>query len=613
MADDLASNIDAQIKTAQDYADAAINLAGEANDSVKALVDGIDRNFRIGFAGVNPPTIPEINNPSDKPGDWTAELQATEDIIIGNTSAPNAPSLLDVPEIAVQEFLAAGDSPTLSFPVRPDDFDTAVPVSPGFDAPDIPDAPDFTLPTSPTLSTIVVPDTPTFADVPVFDGVKPNDLVAPELPILSFIEDVYESELLTAAEAWLLDIVENGGTGLDASVEQAIFDRELTREVVAARRNLENAIDEFAPGFSRPSGSLRARIDTLRADLQNRTEDLNRKIAEDQARLAQDNTQFGVTEALKHEAVMIQYQSAIAARALDFAKAVVANALAVYNLKVTEYQARLDGYKTDAQVFAEIIRAATLEIDQYKAQLEATKIEVDVNDSLVNVYQAQIQAVNLLSQFYNSQLAGVKITADIEAINLEAYRTELDGYIATIRVKELEYSAYKAGIDGESAKVDAYEAEVASIRSANDGKTAAIAGDTAVADGTLAVNREKLDVYRAEVDLYSIQIRENVEVIRGAVASYAAQAEAYRANIDLEKARAGVEIEGSKISLEASKFNQQEANDTFQLQGTLLVEQIKSALAAAASSASSANQLAASALAQINTVSQITSTEDVTP
>ena len=611
-ADPLATSIDDQISLAQTYANDAIALANQAHESVLDLVENMDRNYRVGFAGVYPPTVPEINDPEGKPGAWSSELESVSNVILGSADAPATPSLAVVPPIALQNFLDAGDGPTFTFPSLPNDFSGTVPTSPGFTAPTIPTAPEYTLPPAPTLSTITLPDVPTYSALPTFTATAPDALAAPQLPGFSFVEEEYTSAITTAAEAWLLNTINNGGTGLASPVEQAIFDRALTREVEAARRNLENALDEFAPGFSRPSGALRARTDQLRAELQNRTDDLDRKILEEQARLAQNNTQFAVTEGLRHEATLLQHHNAVADRALRFAQAVVDSAIAVYNLKVTEYQARLDGYKTEAQVFSELIRAASLEIERYRAELEATKTAVEVDNTLISRYQAQIQAVRLLSDFYNTQLQGAKIEAEIEAVALDAFRAEIDGYVAEIRVKELEYSAYAAGVNGEKAKAEVFRAQVDAVRNANEGKRAAIEGDKAVAEGTLQVNQQKLEAYRSEVDLYRSQIQEHVEVIRGAVASYSAQAAAYRANIDLEKARANVELAGSGLSLEASKFNQSEANQTFRLQGQLLTQQIQAALAAASASETSNNNRAAAALSQINTISQISSTEDTT-
>jgi len=604
----LADTINKQIETANDHANKAIAASSELVDTLQDAVDAIDSNSRLSYATTNTPTLPDFQDPEGKPGNWTDQLNEVTDIILAGADVPGTPQLFPVPETNVPEFLDAGDGPTFTFPTLPNDFTTAAPTSPGFDAPTIPTAPTYTMPTAPTLTTITVPSVPEFSDVPTFTGTLPTDIVAPEIPTLSFTEEDYTSALTTAAEAWLADTIANGGTGLDASVEQAIFDRSLAREVEAARRNLENALDEFAPGFSAPSGALNRKVLALRADLTDRTEDLNRKIAEDQARLAQDNTQFALSETLKHEAVLLQHHNAVADRALAYAKSLVDVAVAVYELKVAEYNVRLDGYRTEAQVFGELIKAAALEIEHFRAELEVTKTQIEVDAALVDRYQSEIEAVKLLSDFYNSQLAGAKIEADIEAVTLQAFRAEIDAYVAEARAKELEYSAYRAGVEGEKAKADVYRAEVDAVRSANEGKRGIVDAEKIRVDGVLAANRGKLDLTRAQTEIYRTQIEQNASAIRAAVDSYIAQTSAYRANIEVEVAKARVGQGNAEIALENAKGNVAQLNETYRLQGKLLSDQIEAAIGGAASGVESTSARASAALSQINTVSQIVDT-----
>ena len=63
MASSLASSIDSQIALAKAYASDAINTAQYANDTVNELISNIDVNYRLGFAGVNQPTAPTLNDP----------------------------------------------------------------------------------------------------------------------------------------------------------------------------------------------------------------------------------------------------------------------------------------------------------------------------------------------------------------------------------------------------------------------------------------------------------------------------------------------------------------------------------------------------------------------
>jgi len=604
--------INTQISDANGYADMAVSAANGLITLLEKAVSNIDSNTRLGYHTTAVPSLPEFGVPEGKPSEWSIELEKVENIIRTDTNPPEDPNLDPVPTAPTLEFVDAGDAPELEFPDIPEALTTSPPDAPQFDARVFPTEPDYTLPTAPTLTTVTVPSVPEFSAIPTFTGTLPTDIVAPEIPTLSFTEEAYTSALTTAAEAWLADIIANGGTGLDASVEQAIFDRSLTREVEAARRNLENALDEFAPGFSKPSGSLDRKVMALRAELQDRTDDLNRKIAEDQARLAQDNTQFALSETLKHEAVLLQHHNAVADRALRLAQALVDVAVAVYEVKVAEYNARLESFKAQAQVFSDLVQAAALEIEHFRAELDVTKAQVEVDSALVERYQSEIDAVKALWSFYNLQVESVRMKADSDMLELQAFRAEVDAYATEARVKELEFAAYRAGVAGEQAKTDAYRAEVDSIRNANENKRAVIDAHYSEVEGVLAANREKLELVNAQTALYRTQIEQNAEVMRTAANAYTAQSDAYRTNIQFEAEKAKIEQGNAEIALENAKGNAVQINETFRLQGKILSDQINAAIAGAASGVESPSARAAAALSQINTVSQIVSSEDVT-
>jgi hypothetical protein len=119
--------------------------------------------------------------------------------------------------------------PTVNLPDAPDDI---LPDVPG----DVPAASEVTIPTSPTidlpavpvLEEIALPAVPVIENV-TFDAVLPTaDLTAPE-PMFIYDEATYQSDLADALKTKLYNDVTLGGTGLDADVEQAIWDRALSR------------------------------------------------------------------------------------------------------------------------------------------------------------------------------------------------------------------------------------------------------------------------------------------------------------------------------------------------------------------------------------------------
>lgn len=608
----LADDIDNNIDTVQDYLDDLQTTIDGAVDTLNDLVSNIDTNYRLSYATVSSPSEIVPETPSDKPGAWESSLSGLSSFL-QDTSVPSPVALSDISGISTPSFDDAPTAPSLSFPSAPSDFSGSTPDVPTITAPVIPAAPDYTMPTAPSLSTISIPDAPDFMDLPTFSGTAPADIDDPALPALVFDEDEYSSTLMTAAEAWLLDIVQNGGTGLAADVEQAMIDRALFRETEAFRENIENAADEFAASaFSRPPGALRAQIDKIRADLQNRTEDLSRKILEDQANLAQTNTHFALTESLRHEATLLQHFNAVQDRALRYAIAVVDVAKEVYNLKVAVYTARWDGYKAEANVFGELLRATVVEIDRYKALVDAELAKVEVDKAQVGLYQSQVSAIQMLADFYRTSLEGAKIQADIEALTLKTFEAEVQAFEAEISAKQLEYDAYKATIAGESEKVDAYRVQVDAFRASIDGARAKVDAERAVSDSQIAVDRLKLEEFGANADLYRAQVSSNAEVIRAAVAAYASENDVYRSEIERARTQNEVNKFNTELALKAAEWNQGQLNDTYRLQGTLLQKQIEAAIAGSSQAVSSLSNMGAAVASQINTIQQIASTEDVT-
>ncbi len=608
---DYASNISDQISTVSTNLSTIMETIDAAVDDMNLLLTEIDGGS-ISYSELSSPEEIVPTTPDDKPGDWSETISDVQSWILSDSSAPTSPTMNTISTIDEQDFVDVPDAPSISFPDAPTVFSDDAPDAPSIESPDIPDAPEYSLPTAPDETEIVVPDTPDFMDLPTFDVSAPDEIADPELQGLSFSEAEYASELADLADAWLQYQVENGGTGLAEDVEQAIFDRSLSRETEKFRLNIESASDEFAAsGFPRPSGALRARLDQIRSAYNNQVEDLNRKIAEDQANLAQENTHFAITESAKREATLLQHYNQVQDRTLKYAIALVDTAKAIYNLKVTNYQAKLEGYKTEASVFQTLLQAAVVEVDRYKAILGATQIEVEVDKAKVELYTQRISAVKVLADFYNSELNAAKTKADIEALKLQVFQAQVESFEAEIKAKELEYTGYRAEIDGEAAKVDVYKAEIQGVLAANESKKTIVETQKAIVDSELAVNQEKLQIYASEIDAYKVLISQNIDVIRSAVSAYNAQVDIYKANITQASIENEVNTKNVELALKKAEINVREANERYQLTAKLLKERFAAGIQGQSDTIQALGSMAAGIASQINTISQITSYEDV--
>jgi len=371
------------------------------------------------------------------------------------SSEISAPELADLPELDI-------DPPSVNEYRTPDPFTPGPePSAPKVSDIDLPAAPDAELPTAPTFDAFVLPDAPKFDLLPPFDEEAPVlDINAPA-PIINFNEVEYVSELKDRAEAWLQNIIVNGGTGLNAAVEQAIWERGMAREVLAARRNIEEAIDAFAEsGFPAPPGALHARTEAIRQDLQNRAEDLSRAIMEEQARLAQNNTQFAVQQGIGFVAMEMEHLRNLMERAFQLARATVEIALSVFNARITAFNAQLEQYRAKVQIYEINVRAALQQIETYRTLLEGKRIEASLRQQEVDLYRAQISGVEALFGLYKTRLEGVRTQVEVDRSRVDLFRALIEGQSLKVKMKEAEYGLYRAQLDGEKTKVSLFQSHL---------------------------------------------------------------------------------------------------------------------------------------------------------
>lgn len=523
---------------------------------------------------------------------------------------PPAPSLNPIDTSLDVTSHMVGDAPTIADIAIPDIdlYQLNSIIVPTLNSVNVPNAPVFDLPTSPIYQDISIPDVPDFTTIPTFEGTAPGHIDAPSIPTLVFNEEEYLSTLKDASEAWLANIISTGGTGLSPEVEQAIFDRALTREITAFRENIELATDQYSgSGFPRPGGALRAQTDKIRADYQNRIEDLNRKILEDQEKLAQENIQFAISESGKLESIKMQLHNNIADRAIEFAKAVVATHESVYALKIAEYNGKIDLFKAEATVHKDLISAIALEVEAYKAEVDAAKIGSEAQKAKAEIYTASMQGLRYLADMYTAQVNATKVESEIENLKLEKYRVEVDAAKIHIDAQAKQIDSSQIKLDAQRLKLDIYSTEVDGVRSANDTERLKLDTRRTQIEIQLALNQKTLDSYRAVVDAYRL-----------AVSSHQAEVQAFEAsqNVILEYARkdssdsdlsAKVEISNAQIQIERGKANAELYNLQKRHEADVNVKQLEARISGASEGIRHMSTISAAAISQLNTIIQTSS------
>ena len=556
-------------------------------------------------------------------GDYNPVLPDDPNLAIKIPATPVADALEGITVASVDVPDSAAVAPLIDMPKAPDpDWPEDPGVAPNVSDVDVVAKPTYIIPAVPSLDELIVASPPE-DEIPVLEATEPVFNVDPPQSIFLYEEAIYSSSLKLATESKLLDIVENGGTGLDSEVEAAIWDRALSRKQVGDLAKHDEAERYFASrGFNIPQGALVSRLTELMTERARAEDDINRDIMTEQAKLAQTNTHFAITSAIQHESAIMAYLSSVAQRALDSAKYAQEAAIALFNAGVMRYNAQLQGYQTAASVYESRIRASALILEKYKLKLEGTRLQSDIQKSRVEVYKIQIDALTSLMNLYRVEMDSARIKSDIERLKLEGYRVKVGAYTARIGAIVSRYNAYQAQISGEVAKVSVYSEQVrAHLANVQVAKASVyseqvkaylaniqgskVKSDISIAEAGIKLdsNRLLIDKYKSDLERYraesqirlgAIETRGNVYGHRISAYSADTRVASSRVNADIESYRARSEHTTALVNQEMmqARINLEEVTRLHNLQ----VEVLKSsALISAQMSASALSSVAAGA------------------
>lgn len=490
-------------------------------------------------------------------------------VVITDPSAilPVAPDIVLSPisdgDVVVPDF--DDNPPVLVFPAVPSAALPAVPATPTINEPSYPTAPTVTYPTAPTLVNPVLP-IPPVVNLPEFTAQAPDDDLVVPTNTFSFAEVEYQSALLDAAVATLLEGLEDGSIGIDDDDEQRLFDRARARENEVAQQQINEIMQQASSrGFPLPPGDMLVSMDRARVELQRRMAGVNSDIMSKKADLYVQNRQFTLAEAQKYENMLLNYHNAVMERTLNVERTRIDVAIQVYNALVARYNARLQAYQTQATVFAQLVQAEIAKIEIYKAELDGARIQADLQRLILQNYEAQLAAINSMVGIYRTQLEATQIQANIERTRIEVFQAQIQGYSAQVQAKVAEFNMYTSQVNAERAKVDAYQAEVNSYAS----RVQASQVKSEIALSRLRTEVEQANalvgVYRARIDGYAAELRGQVETINARLGKYNAEtrlyevdynqlAQSFRLNAELANFEVTERLKNAEIAQENAKI-----------------------------------------------------------
>lgn len=442
---------------------------------------------------------------------------------------PNTVTADPAPEFTAQD-------PVVVYGPRPNTPVVAEPIAPARPtALQIPDSPDLVMPALPTFVQLNLPTVPVI-NLPEFSSERPV-FVEPGLGgQFSFTPGQYISvlrdRLVAKLETWM-----EGQEALPPQVEEALFGRGRERIDLETRRAVAERVGEFADrGFTEPAGPLAASIDSILRNGQDRKAEFARDAYIKSVDEALANTRLAVQQGIAYEQIAVNLFIEEQRLTLAAAQNTRDTALAIYAAKREAFLARLDGYRTDATVYAERIRGELARVEVYRAQIEGEKAKGEINEQRVRVYTEQVRALTARVDIYRAQVDAVRAQADTQRALFDAFRAEVEAYEARWSAYGKEVDAYKAQIEAENSKVTVHRNLVDAFATRTQAWGTREGNKIAMERLRTDQHGQRIVAWRAELEKMESLIRAESGRIAALAQGTDAQARIYQADAAVESA-----------------------------------------------------------------------------
>lgn len=466
-----------------------------------------------------------------------------------------------------------------------------------FDFPTPLTASELAIPPAPDLSTASLPDAPSDTDVPIFDVSRPVLAMSAPTDLAAQFSAAYESKMpsvvsavngyvdslinkynpnytaaLAALESQLTKYL-NGGTGLSANVETAIYERSRTKQDAEAGRVRDGAIRDFADrGFTLPPGALTSALQQARQSAADNNAQSAREIVVMQAEMEQKNLQFAVTTSANLRAAMlssaVSYMSnlvQINGQAIEYGKSVMQALLSTYEIATKVYSAQLEAFRAEASVYEIRMKASLFKLEVYKAKLDGFSTLQNANVTRVNAYKAKIEAAGELVNLYKQKVEATVQKAQLERLKIDLFRTQVEAYSAKVQAKEAEWRGFETQVRGEESKVKTFATLADIYQTKAKGYEQYISTQAAVIDSKARRIASENQVYSSKVGAYSAELQAEMAKMDGNFRIEGFKATAYNARLQLAEAasREAIEAHADAWRLETEKKRLQ--NEAFKI------------------------------------------------
>lgn len=430
--------------------------------------------------------------------------------------------------------------PTMELPSAPGMAEIPVPARPQINTDiELPAAPVLELPVMDELKEIDIPLFE-FPELPDFDGEPPGigDITVPEV-FIEWSEPEYKSEILEELKQHISRGIKEGGTGLPAPIEEALFNRARSRESKETSRAVQEAVNDWSTrNFSMPPGMLAKQVAVIREQGQLRASELNRDILIEASKMEIEQIRFLVQQGMALEQITVNIFNNVANRLFEVARFNAESLINVFNAKIAFFNAQNESFKVLSDVYKIKLDGALAKLSAYKTAVDAQVAIGQVNEQYVQVYKAKMDAVLSNVEVYKALVQGASVRADVIKNQFDAYRADVQAYSEQINAEKVKVEAYEAQIRGESTKATLFDTQARAYASTIQGVQAKADVKGKQIQLKMEAARVWIGKYQADLEAYKAELQANLSEVQQNTAAFSAEVEAWRASAGMEVSQA---------------------------------------------------------------------------
>lgn len=459
------------------------------------------------------PNLPEFESIDD----------LLRDLDLNDLNMPDAPVMPTI------ELPSAPGMANIPLPDRPD-IDTNV---------EIPDAPVLILPEMDELKQIEIPVFE-FPELPDFNGVPPgmDNITVPDV-FIEWKEPEYESEVLDDLTKYISEGIKEGGIGLPAEIEDALFNRARTRESRETSRAVQEVVNDWATrNFTMPPGMLVKQVASIREQGQARASELNRDILIEATKMEIEQIRFLVQQGMSLEQLTTNIFNNFANRMFEVARFNAESQISVFNAQIAFFNSQNEAFKTLSDVYRIKLDGALAKLTAYKTAVDAQAAIGQINEQYVQVFRAKMDAVLSNVEIYKALVQGASVRAEVIKNQFDSYRADVQAYSEQITAEKVKVEAYEAQIRGETSKAGLFDAQARAYASTIQGVQAKANVKGQQIQLKMEAARVRISKYQADLEAYKAELQANLSEVQQNTAAFSAEVEAWRASAGMEVSQA---------------------------------------------------------------------------